>query len=103
MYGAAIATLLSYVLQFIVIFIYTQRLIPIIYDYAFIFKSIAVSLCFFGGVLSLSYLNINAMISLGLKAILFLLFVFLSYKFLELKKAVRRILNYGVIPKETIS
>jgi len=99
MYGAAVATLLSYILQFVMIFIYTQKLVFITYDYRFIFKSVALSLCFFGGVLSLSYLKVNTAVSLGLKAILFLLFALISYKFLELKKSIKGFLNYAVIPK----
>lgn len=102
MYGAAMATLMSYILQFIMIFTYTQKLVFITYDYGFIFKSTAVSLCFFGGVLSLSYLKVNTMVILGLKAVLFLLFALVSYKFLELKKSIKGILSYAVIPKQPI-
>ena len=36
MYGAAVATLVSYILQFIMVFIYTQKLVFINYDYKFI-------------------------------------------------------------------
>jgi len=103
MYGAAIATLLAYVLQFIMIFIYTQKLVLITYDYRFIFKSISISLCFFVVILFLSYLKVNVAITLGLKAILFSLFILVAYKFLGFGEAIKKFLNYGVISKQTIS
>lgn len=101
MYGAAVATLLSYILQFIMIFTYTQKLIFISYDYGFVFRSVAVSLCFLGAVLFVSYLKINTIIGLGLKASLFLLFIFVAYKFLGLKEAIRGFFNYGITSKQT--
>lgn len=91
MYGAAIATLLAYVLQFIMIFTYTQKLVFISYDYKFILKSVSVSLCFFAFILFLSYSESNVAIRLGLKAGLFSLFILVSYKFLELKKSIKGI------------
>lgn len=98
MYGAAVATLIAYAVQFAMIFLYTQKLVFVNYDYAFLLKSIVLSLCFFCLILSLSYLKVNTGISLGLKAILFLLFVYISYKFLGLKKPIKEILSYGIIP-----
>ena len=83
MYGAAVATLLGYALQFIMIFAYSQKLIFINYDCRFIFKSVSISLCFFAFIIFVSYLNINAVTSLGLKATLFLAFILIAYKFLE--------------------
>lgn len=101
MYGAAIATLLSYILQFIVIFAYSQRLVFITYDYKFIFKSVFISSGFFALMLCLSYLKVNVTVSLGLKASLFLLFIFVAYKFLGLKEAIRGFSNYGITSKQT--
>jgi len=99
MYGAAVATLVSYILQFIMVFIYTQKLVFINYDYKFILKSVSVSLLFFISVVFLSYLEINIFIRLGLKVSLFLLFILVSYKFLKLNKAIKKFLNYDIISK----
>lgn len=99
MYGAAVATLLSYILQFTMIFAYTQKLVFINYDYRFIFKSISISLCFFALIIFVSYLNINVLVSIGLKATLFLAFILIAYKFLELEESVKGVLNYVGISK----
>ncbi len=103
MYGAAIATLLSYILQFTMIFAYTQRLVFITYDYGFIFKSVFISSGFFALMLCLSYLKVSVPVSLGLKASLFLLFILTAYKFLGLKKAIKGFFNYGILSKQTVS
>jgi len=79
MYGAAVTTLISYILQFIMIFVYTQKLVFINYDYKFIFKSSFVCLCFFALILFLSYLEINVIIRLSLKIMSFLLFGVIAY------------------------
>lgn len=103
MYGAAIATLLSYILQFTMIFAYTQRLVFITYDYKFIFKSVFICSGFFALMLCLSYLKVNVTVNLGLKATLFLLFILTAYKFLGLKKAIKGFFNYGIISKQTVN
>jgi len=102
MYGAAVATLLSYILQFIMVFVYSQKLVFIAYDYRFIFKSSFISLCFFALILFLSYLEINVIIRLSLKAISFLLFGVITYKFLDLKGSIKGILNYVIKPEQTV-
>lgn len=99
MYGAAVATLMSYILQFTMIFAYTQKLVFINYDYRFIFKSVFISFCFLAVIMFVSYLNINVVISIGLKATLFLVFILMAYKFLELEKSVNEGLNYVGTPK----
>ena len=99
MYGATVATLVSYILLFIMVFIYTQKLVFINYDYKFILKSVSVSLLFFISVIFLSYLEINIFIRLGLKVSLFLLFILVSYKFLKLNKSIKKFLNYDIISK----
>lgn len=103
MYGAAVATLLSYVLQFIIIFIYTQKLLFITYDYKFVFKSCFISLCFFIFILFISYLKIDIITRLGLKIIIFILFILVSYKFLELKGSIRVVLDYVIKSKKIVS
>ncbi|KFI37704.1 hypothetical protein HY02_04325 [Peptococcaceae bacterium SCADC1_2_3] len=99
MYGAAVATLLSYILQFIMIFSYTQKLVFINYDYKFIFKSVSISLCFLALIIFVSYLNVNAAINLGLKVTLFLAFILIAYKFLELENSFKVVKNYVGISK----
>lgn len=103
MYGAAAATLLSYILQFIMIFVYAQKLVFITYDYRFILRSSFISLCFFALILFLSYLEINVIIRLSLKVMSFLLFGVIAYKFLDLKESIKGILNYVIKPEEAIS
>lgn len=99
MYGAAIATSLSYVLHFFMIYSYTQKLVFVSYNYKFILKSIIISLFFFALILCLSYLKVNVAIILVLKAITFLFFTILSYKYLELKNAIKGILDYAIVTK----
>ncbi|MBU4348998.1 oligosaccharide flippase family protein [bacterium] len=103
MYGAAVATLFSYILQFIMLFIYAQKLVFINYDYKFIFKSSIICLCFFALILFLSYLEINIILKLSLKVISFLSFGVIAYKFLDLKESIKGILDYVIKPKESIS
>ena len=98
MYGAALATFLSYVIHFVIIFAYTQKLVFISYDYKFIFKSSLIVLLFFTIVLYLSYLKINVCTALLLKAIVLLGFVFLLHK-LNFKKSLKEMLKYGILPQ----
>jgi O-antigen/teichoic acid export membrane protein len=93
-YGAAIAITLSYVLQFLMILWYSQRLVFISYDYSFVFKSILISSCFLLSVILLSYLDMNAVLQFGIKIGLFVLFVLISYRFLELNDSFKNIMKY---------
>lgn len=102
MYGAAVATLIAYIVQFAMIFIYTQKLVFINYDYGFIFKSIAVSLCFLTLILFASSLSMNIFASITIKLSLFLFFALSSYKMFGLNRLIKGILNYGTIPGKTI-
>jgi O-antigen/teichoic acid export membrane protein len=95
MYAAAITTLLSYILKFILIFSYTQKLVFIPYDYRFIFKSTFISLSFLILVIFVSYLNFNSLICLGLKITLFLLFILATYNLKDLRNLWKRFLNYA--------
>lgn len=103
MYGASLATLFSYILQFIMIFIYSQKLVFITYDYRFIFKSSIICLCFFALILFLSYLEINIILRLSLKLISLLLFGVVAYKFLDLKESIKGIIYYVIKSKESVS
>lgn len=93
MYGAATATLLSYILHFMIIFTYTQKLVFIPYDYRFIFKSTSISLCFLALIIFISYLNIDNIIRLGLKMILFLSFILTIYSIQDTRNLWKRFLN----------
>ncbi|MCD4668977.1 MAG: oligosaccharide flippase family protein [Actinomycetia bacterium] len=99
MYVAAAATMISFILYFIIISIYTQKLVFINYDYKFIIKSVSISVVFFILILFLSYLEINIFLRFGLKVSLFLIFILLSYKFLELGKSIKGFINYGTKSK----
>lgn len=101
MYAAAATTLISYMLQFIMILKYTQKLVWVNYDYGFIFKSIVFSLSFFAIILFLSFLKINIGIMLGLKIVVFLLFILISYRLFDVKKFIKEILSYDIISKQT--
>ncbi|MCD4820805.1 MAG: oligosaccharide flippase family protein [Methanococcoides sp.] len=90
MYGAASATLVSYVLQFIIIYLYTQRILYVQYDHRFMLKSIFVSLIFLILVIAISYLNISTALSLGLKSSLFLLFILSVYNIKEINELCKR-------------
>lgn len=92
MYGAAIATLASYILKFILVFSYTQKLVFISYDYRFIFKSILISGSFLALVIFVSYLKFNTFYSIGIKAGLFLIFISVIYNIKEMKHLWKRFL-----------
>jgi O-antigen/teichoic acid export membrane protein len=93
-YGAAIAIALSYVLQFLMILMYSQKLVFIKYDYSFVIKSILISLCFLSSVILLSYSDMNMAVRFGLKLGLFFLFILISYRYLELKDSIECIMKY---------
>jgi len=94
MYGAATATLLSYILQFLAIFTYAQKLLYVRYDYAFMVKSFIVSFCFLGVVFAVSCIRFSVIYALLIKMTIFVLFLYVSYKYLELKIGIKRILDY---------
>ncbi|MFA6371666.1 MAG: oligosaccharide flippase family protein [Methanothrix sp.] len=92
-YGAAIAITLSYVLQFLMILMYSQRLVFIKYDYPYVVKSILISLCFLLSVILLSYSDMNMVVRFGIKLGLFVLFILISYRYLELKDSLMSIMK----------
>lgn len=93
MYGAAIATLLSYIVQFIFIYTYTQKLVKINYDYFFVGKSVILSLTFLIGIISVSYLNINPFQLILIKITMSSIFIYIVYKFLEIKNITRLLIK----------
>ncbi len=92
MYGAAAATLAGYFVQLAIALYYTQKLVYIDYDYNFSFKSVLFSLCFFAAVLFVSYLDINAIIAILIKTILFLCFAFLADKWFGIVNFIKEVL-----------
>lgn len=80
MYGASVATLLSYLLNFIITLSYSQKLIFIQYDYKFLSKlTFIASICFVGE-LFISYLIYDKIVSIIMKIIIFIIFsIYISY------------------------
>jgi len=95
MYGAAVATLISCVIHFLMILTYTQHLLFIPFDYWLIFKSILITIFFAIPVLALSYLEYHPLLRICIKSIFFLLQVLVVWKFLGLREAITNVLHYG--------
>lgn len=94
MYGAAVAVMAGYAVQFGIVLWYTQRLLKVAYDYRFVFHSILLTLVFIVMIWALSYVVIPPLLQTGLKVCLagiYLLFVFKKY---DLKR------NYQALVKE---
>jgi len=94
MYGAAIATFISYFIQFVLIFKYTQKLLKIDYDYGYTFMTISISLFFLGGVIFVSYLDFSPLLSMSIKAFILSVFLFVSYKYMGIKKLILAVRDY---------
>ncbi|WP_321429469.1 oligosaccharide flippase family protein [uncultured Methanolobus sp.] len=90
MYGAAAATLLSYILQLALIYTYTQKILYVQYDRIFMIKTTILSLLFLLSVVSISYMKISVALSLGLKGSLFVLFLFTLYNIKEVNDLCKR-------------
>ncbi|MCX7705666.1 MAG: oligosaccharide flippase family protein [bacterium] len=94
-YGAAIATLLSYVVYFQLFFGYTQKLVYVPYNMRLIALSGLVSLIFLIGIVGISYLQINIFLRLLIKIICSFLYILTMQKFFGVKHAIRQVLQYG--------
>lgn len=103
MYGAAVASLFSYIALYVMVYSYTQRLVFIEYDFKFIIKSWFVSVLFYGAVLYVSYLKIGVMTGVLLKFVIFLLFVLISFKYMGLNKIIKSVVDYEGISRQAIS
>ena len=71
MYGAALSTLLSYGLQFALVLAYTQRLVPVAYNYGFVCRYGLLALAVAGIVLAISFLPIPVVDKVILKLLVF--------------------------------
>jgi len=80
MYGAALAMLLSYALQFVLVLAYTQRLMSVPYNYAFVCRYVLLALVVAGIVLAVSYLSIPVFMKVLLKLLLFSFYVVIIVK-----------------------
>ena len=80
MYGAALATLLSYGLQFAMVLAYTQRLVPVAYNYGFVCRYGLLALAVAGGVLVISYLAIPVVGKVMLKLLIFICYLLVILK-----------------------
>lgn len=71
MYGAALAMLLSYALQFALVLAYTQRLVPVPYNYSFVCRFGLFALFVAGAVFAVSFLEIPIFAKVMLKVLVF--------------------------------
>ena len=95
-YGAALATFLSYVLYFEIFFIYTQKLVYVPYNFRKILLSGFFTLLFLGIILFLSYTSINLLLRLLIKLIFLLIFIIGMQKFFKIKDVIMEFLRYGI-------
>lgn len=91
MFGAAYATTISYVFDFILTFIYSQKLIYIKYNYSYIFKTIVSSLILFCIELLTSKIGISFFLSFLLRVCIFIAFIFYVYNFAGLKQFIKKV------------
>lgn len=94
-YGAAIATLISYVVYFCLFFRYTQQLVYVPYNFRLILSSGLIWLIFLGLIVSVSYLKINILISLLIKITLMCFSVLIMQKLFNVKDVIKQVLQYG--------
>jgi O-antigen/teichoic acid export membrane protein len=80
MYGAALATLLSYGFQFALVLTYTQRLVPVVYNYGFVCRYGLLALAVAGIVLAVSYLSIPVVGKVILKLLIFSFYLLVILK-----------------------
>ncbi|MCM8821619.1 MAG: oligosaccharide flippase family protein [Candidatus Omnitrophica bacterium] len=94
-YGAALATFVSYVIYFLLFFSYTQKLVYVPYNIKLIVSSGLISLFFLIVIISISYLQINVWCRLLGKIICALLFILIMQKLFNVKNVIKDILQYG--------
>ena len=93
MYGAAIATLISYIIQFFLIFGYTQKLLKIKYDLRYVYLSIFLSIIFLIIIILISGLNISTPLILLLKTLTCVLFITTVFFFMNFKNDLNSLLR----------
>ncbi|MCM8816244.1 MAG: oligosaccharide flippase family protein [Candidatus Omnitrophica bacterium] len=94
-YGAALATLISYVLYFQLFFIYTQKLVYVPYNIRLIILSGLISLVFLFVLVGLSFAQINIFFRLAAKIIVASVFIFMMHRFFNVMGAVMDVLRLG--------
>ena len=93
-YGAAIATMVSYIIQLVIIFTYSQKLIPIKYNYSIIFKSFFISIVFLTSVIIVSLFSMNIFIGICIKLAIFLIYLVVVYYYFGIKNSFKELLSY---------
>ena len=94
MYGAAIATFPSYLVQFIIIFFYSQSLVKVNYDYFYVIKSVFIGLSLLSGVIFITYLNLPVWFSITIRIFIFSIFLLVSYKYLKINRVILFVKEY---------
>jgi len=79
-YGSAIALMIGYMVQFACVLAYTQKLIPINYDYRFMIKTAAFAMFFCGLTIGASYLDFNMTTAVCIKLVIMCGYLYLANK-----------------------
>ncbi len=98
MYGAALAMLLSYALQFALVLAYTQRLLPVRYNYGFVCRYGLLALAVAGFVLAVSYLAIPIYVKVLLKLSLFGIYMAVIVKTSGLRESLTEMFRTASVP-----
>jgi len=96
-YGAALATLVSYVIYFYLFFGYTQKLVYVEYDTKLIVLSGLISTVFLVLIIFISYLDINVLLRLLIKLVCTCIFILMIQRIFNVKNALRNVLQYGYL------
>lgn len=90
-YGAATATFVSYSIQFLMIFWYTQKLFRMNYAFKYVFNSTIISILFLCIIVYISNLSLHVSILISLKTVLALIYFFVIYKYYGIKSMINEI------------
>lgn len=93
MYGTALATLLSYGLQFVLVLAYTQRLVPVAYNYGFVCRYGLLALAVAGGVFAISHLSIPVAGKVILKLSVFSFYLVVILKISGVRESFREMFS----------
>ena len=85
MYGAAIAIVVGYAFQFLAILAFTQRLVRVVYDYAFVARSVFQTTLFIGCILWISLSNVPYLLGTGLKLLVSVGYALFAYRTYNLR------------------
>lgn len=94
-YGSAIALMVGYIVQFIFVLAYTQKLISINYDYLFMIKTFLLSMFFCGLTIGSSYLNYSVAAAVCIKLVIMIGYLYIVIKKYEMIKNIKLLLRPG--------